>query len=213
MSKNLKAYFVTGLLVVVPLYITVYVLGLIVGFMDGVFDVLPAPLRPDTYLPFRVPGQGILFTVAGIFAVGVLTRNFLGQKILDATDRLMSRVPVLRSVYNSSKQLMETFFSSEHEGFRRVVLVEFPRKGIYSIGFVTGRTRGEMRESTSEGTINIFMPTTPNPTSGYYIVVPEDDVIPLGMKVEDAFKVLMSGGMIMPGDRKSDPRFPEPGKE
>lgn len=200
MNKGIKGYFITGLLVVVPLYISVYVLSLIVGFMDNAFNILPKALRPDTYLPVHIPGQGILFTLIGIFVVGVLTANILGQRLMDLTDNLISRVPILKSVYTATKQLMETFFAKGQGGFRKVVLVEFPRQGIYSIGFVTGKTRGEVKDVTPEGTISIFLPTTPNPTSGFYIVARESEVLPLKMKVEEAFKVLMSGGMIMPGD-------------
>lgn len=197
-KKGLKGYFITGLLVVVPLYITVYVLTLIVGFMDSAVNVLPRFLRPDTYLPFHFPGQGIVFTLLGILVIGVLTTNLLGQKLLGLTDRLVYRVPIVSIIYKSTKQLMETFFAKDHEGFRRVVLVEFPRKGVYSMGFVTGKAKGELADKAGEDTLSIFMPTTPNPTSGYYIVVRKEDVIPLGMTVEDAFKVLMSGGMIVP---------------
>jgi len=196
--KGLKGYFITGLLVVVPLYITLYVLVLIVGFMDNALDILPGFLRPDTYLPVRVPGQGIVFTVLGILAVGVLTANFLGQKIMRLTDRVMAKVPIVSVVYNATKQLMETFLNKEHEGFRRVVLVQFPRQGAWSMGFVTGRAGGEIRARTSPEMLSLFIPTTPNPTSGFYIVTREEDVIALSMSVEDAFKVLMSGGMVVP---------------
>lgn len=197
-KKGLKGYFITGLFVVVPLYITVYVLTLIVGFMDSAVNVLPRFLRPDTYLPFHFPGQGIVFTLLGILVIGVLTTNLLGQRLLGLTDRLVYKVPIVSIIYKSTKQLMETFFAKDHEGFRRVVLVEFPRKGVYSMGFVTGKARGELLHKAGEGKLSIFMPTTPNPTSGFYIVVDKDEVIPLGMNVEDAFKVLMSGGMIVP---------------
>jgi len=198
MSKGLKGYFVTGLLVVVPLYITIYVLALIARFMDNIFTIVPASLQPDTYLPFHIPGLGILFTIAGIFVVGVLATNIFGRWVLRIAERVVSRLPILRMVYNASKQFLETFFSKEHDALRKVVLVEFPRKGAYSVGFLTGKTRGEIQEKTSENTVNVFIPTTPNPTSGFYIIVAESEVIPLDMKVEDAFKVLMTGGMVVP---------------
>ncbi|MFQ5465671.1 MAG: DUF502 domain-containing protein [Thermodesulfobacteriota bacterium] len=201
MNRGFKGYFITGLLVVVPLYITIYVLALIVGFMDSTVNVLPRFLRPDTYLPFHIPGQGIVFTVLGVFIVGVLTANILGERLLRLTENLMARVPIVSVVYKSTKQLMETFFAKDHEGFRKVVLVQFPRKGVYSMGFVTGRARGELLDRTSRGMMSIFMPTTPNPTSGFYIIAREEDTVPLEMSVEDAFKVLMSGGMIVPDYR------------
>jgi uncharacterized membrane protein len=198
MKKGLKRYFITGLLVVVPLYITVYVLTLLVGFMDGVFNVLPSTIRLDTYPPYHIPGQGILFTIIGIFVVGVFTTNVLGKKLFALAERFLLKVPIVRIVYNATKQFMETFFSSDREGFRKVVLVEFPRKGMYSLGFVTGKTKGEIKQKVHEHGISVFMPTAPNPTSGYYVVVREEDVIPLDMSVEDAFKVVMTGGMVVP---------------
>jgi len=198
MRKGLKRYFITGLLVVVPLYITVYVLTLIVGFMDNIFSVLPITLRPDTYLPVRIPGQGIVFTIIGIFIVGVIATNILGKRLFAIGERALLRVPVVRIVYNASKQFMETFFSGERDGFRKVVLVEFPKKGVYSIGFITGRAKGELQQDVHEKPITLFMPTAPNPTSGYLIVVEEASTIPLKMSVEDAFKVVMTGGMVVP---------------
>ncbi len=198
MKKGLKGYFITGLLVVVPLYITVYVLTLIVSFMDNIFNILPGPLRPDTYLPYHIPGQGIVFTIIGIFIVGVLTTNIFGKRLFAFGEKVLLRVPVVRIVYNASKQFMETFFSGDHEGFRKVVLVEFTRKGVYSLGFVTGRAQGEIRQKAVDKGISVFLPTTPNPTSGFYAVVDEKDIIPLDMTVEDAFKVIMTGGMVVP---------------
>ncbi len=206
MKKSLKSYFITGLLVVVPLYITAYVFILIVGFMDSIVKVLPQSLRPDTYLPFHIPGIGIIFTLLAIFFIGVLATNLLGRKLVEIGERILTRIPVLRAVYKATKQFMETFFAGDHDGFRKVVLVEYPRKGLYSIGFVTGRTRGEVQDKTVNDTINIFVPTTPNPTSGYYIVASEREVIPLDMSVEDAFKLIMTGGMVIPSEEHTPGR-------
>lgn len=196
--KHIKAYFITGFLVAVPLYITVYVLTLIVGFMDNVFNILPPVLRPNTYLTVHIPGLGILFTIAGIFIIGLLTQNLIGKRLLGYAEKLLGRIPVVSIVYNGTKQFMETFFAKENQGLRKVVLVEFPRKGVYSIGFVTSKTRGEVKDKTEEGTVNVFLPTTPNPTSGFYMIFTESDVVPLEMKVEDAFKVIMTGGLVVP---------------
>lgn len=200
--KRLKGYFITGLLVLVPLYITLYVFSLIVGFMEGVFDILPTALRPGTYLPVYVPGMGVAFTVALVLLVGLLTQNFLGKRLLGLSERLLARIPVLRIVYNGTKQFMETFFSKDSKGFRKVVLVEFPRKGVYSIGFVTGVSRGGLKDKTEAGAVSVFLPTTPNPTSGFFIVAPEEEVMYLDMKVEDAFKVIMTGGIVVPDGGK-----------
>jgi uncharacterized membrane protein len=197
-NKRLRGYFIAGLLVVVPLYITVYVLALIVRVMDGVFTIMPAALQPDTYLPFHIPGLGIILTIAVVFVVGVLATNYLGRRLLAMGEVVVARVPVLRIVYNATKQFMETFFAKEHEGFRKVVLVEFPRTGVYSMGFMTSRASGEIRDKTHETSVSVFVPTTPNPTTGFFIIVKESEVIALDMKVEDAFKVIMTGGMALP---------------
>ncbi len=200
--KRLKGYFITGLLVLVPLYITLYVFSLIVGFMEGIFDVLPTALRPGTYLPVYVPGMGVAFTVALVLFVGLVTQNFLGKRLLGLSERLLAKIPVLRIVYNGTKQFMETFFSKDSKGFRKVVLVEFPRKGVYSIGFVTGASSGGLKDKTEAGAVSVFLPTTPNPTSGFFIVAPEEEVMYLDMKVEDAFKVIMTGGIVVPNGGK-----------
>ena len=209
MTKIFRRYFVTGLLVVVPLYFSYYVLSIIVRSMDSMLTLLPVALRPDTFLPFHVPGLGIIFTVFSIFLIGLLTTNFLGKSLLSLTEKGMAGVPVVRMVYNATKQFMETFFNQEHQGFRKVVLIEFPRKGIHSMGFMTSKVNGEIKHrTTNEPTICVFVPTTPNPTSGYFAVVPEKDVIYLDMKVEDAFKVIMTGGMVIPNNDEFKAHIP-----
>jgi len=201
MTKIFRGYFVTGLLVVVPLYISYYVLSIIVRSMDSVLTLLPVSLRPDTYLPFHVPGLGIIFTVLTISIIGLLATNFLGKSVLTLAEKGMSKVPVVRMIYNATKQFMETFFSQEHQGFKKVVLIEFPRKGLWAMGFMTSRVHGEIKHRTSsEPSVCVFVPTTPNPTSGYFAVIPEKDIIYLDMKVEDAFKVIMTGGMVIPNN-------------
>ena len=198
MRKGIKRYFVTGLLVVVPLYISFYILMLVAGFVDSLIYMLPDPLNPASYLPFKIPGFGIAVTVLVTFLAGVVATNFLGKKLVEIGEAILSWIPIIRTVYKGSKQFMETFFTKEGEGFRRVVLVEFPRKGLYSVGFVTSKATGEIQTKTKEVTINVFIPTTPNPTSGFYVAVPEDQLVSLEMSVEDAFKVIMSGGMVVP---------------
>jgi len=201
MTKIFRRYFVTGLLVVVPLYISYYVISAIVNYMDRILDLLPVSFRPATYLPFHVPGLGIIFTVAAIFLIGLLTTNFLGKSLVRLTERIMDKVPVVRMVYNATKQFMETFLTQEHQGFRKVVMIEFPKKGVWAMGFMTGKVTGEMQHrTTDEQMVCIFVPTTPNPTSGYFAMLPEKDVISLDMKVEDAFKVIMTGGMVIPNN-------------
>lgn len=204
MKKGVKGYFLTGLLIVVPLYITFYVLRLIVGSMDKVLLYLPEHLRPEAYLPFHVPGIGLLLTIIIIFIIGLLAQNFFGRKLVSIGEYFMSKIPVLRAVYKGSKQFVDTFFVQDSdEGFNTVVMLEYPRKGIYGLGFVTGRAKGELQARTGETTMNVFIPTTPNPTSGFYLIVPESDLTVLDMTVEDAFKVIMTGGMVVPEMKKA----------
>ncbi|VAW37207.1 Uncharacterized membrane anchored protein Mext_4159 [hydrothermal vent metagenome] len=199
--KIIKRYFVTGLIIVLPLYISFYVFITIVNFMDSLMYLLPKVARPDTYLPFHVPGIGLLITVVGIFLVGMLTTNFLGRKLVVLGEWLLDWIPLLRTIYKSSKQFISTFFSKDADGFRKVVLVEFPRKGTYAVAFVTSKTQGEVQNKVEVDLINVFLPTTPNPTSGFYLAVPANEVTSLEMTVEDAFKVIMSGGVIVPDGR------------
>ncbi len=197
---TLKRRFLTGLLVVVPLYLTYYIISVLVNFMDRLLSFLPARFHPDTYLPFHIPGLGVIFTILFIFIVGVFATNLFGKRMVEIWESLLVRIPLIRSVYSASKQLIEAFFVTNRDGFRRVVLVEYPRKGVFVLGFVTGVTEGEVQRVTEEKVVNIFIPTTPNPTSGFYILVPEKDTIPLRMSVEDAFKLIISGGMVTPRD-------------
>jgi len=202
MKKGLRAYFIAGLLVVVPLYITVYVLSLIASFMDGVFLLMPSSFHPDNFLPVHVPGLGIIVTIALILIIGVIATNFFGKRLLGLGERALLKIPVLRIVYNATKQFMETFFTKDHQGFRRVVLVEFPKAGLYSVGFVTNKPTGEIKHKVREDMISVFIPTTPNPTTGYFILISEKEVISLDMKVEDAFKIIMTGGMVFPNNEE-----------
>jgi len=199
--KIIKRYFVTGLIIVLPLYISFYVFVTIVNFMDSLMYLLPEVARPDTYLPFHVPGIGLLVTIIGIFLVGMLTTNFLGRKLVTLGEWFLDWIPLLRTIYKSSKQFISTFFSKDADGFRKVVLIEFPRKGTYAVAFVTSKTQGEVQAKVEVDLINVFLPTTPNPTSGFYLAVPSSEVISLDMTVEDAFKVIMSGGVIVPDGR------------
>ncbi len=200
--KVLKKYFFTGLLVVVPLYITAYIFTVIVRAMDNVLNFLPWFLNPRYFMPFHIPGVGVFFTIAGVLLVGLVTQNFFGKKLVEFGEGILSKIPFLRIVYNASKQFLETFLSWHQDEYSNVVVVQYPRKGVYTLGFVTGNTRGELGEKISAPSKSVFIPTTPNPTSGFYLMVPEADLIPLDMSVEDAFKVIMTGGIVMPDVRQ-----------
>ncbi len=197
-KRSIRGYFMAGLLVVVPAFITVSVIKIIATWVISLKESIPVFLRPENFMPYHIPGIEIAITIVGILIIGIVVTNFLGARLVNLYEATIEKVPVLRIVYKGSKQFLETFFSEDKEGFSSVVMVEYPRKGIYCLAFVTGRTRGEVQERTEENTINLFLPTTPNPTSGFYLVMPEKDTIPLSMSVEDAFKVIMTGGMVVP---------------
>ncbi|MHB8767113.1 MAG: DUF502 domain-containing protein [Deferrisomatales bacterium] len=198
-----RKHFLTGLLVIVPLGLTYYVVSAIVNQMDRVMAILPPRFHPETYLPFTIPGLGVIVTLLIIQTVGFLSANLLGRSVVKFYERVLGRIPVVRTLYVAIKQVLEQMISADADKFRRVVLVEYPRKGIYSLGFVTGVSRGEVQQKTQERVLNVFLPTTPNPTSGFYLLVPEKDAVPLEIPVEQAFKLIMSAGMVG-GEEKNE---------
>jgi len=194
---HFRATFVSGLLVLVPVLVTLWVLGFIIQTMDNIF--LPFVMRilfPGDALPDHYYGLGAVFTVAIVILVGALARSFLAGRMVDIGEGVIARIPFIRSVYGSVKQLLQTVLGTQHREFRRVALVPFPHPEVYSLGFVTGVASGEVQEKTSERVINVFIPTTPNPTTGFFIMVPEEKMIMLEMTVEEAFRLIMSGGIV-----------------
>lgn len=191
-----RRHFLTGLLVTVPLALTYFVVSAIVVRMDRILAILPPRFHPDTYLPFRIPGLGVIVTLVIIQVVGLLATNLFGRSIVKAYEVVLEKIPLVRTLYVAVKQLLEQILSADADRFRRVVLVEYPRRGIYSLGFVTGPTRGDVEQAVNQQTLNVFIPTTPNPTSGYYLVVPESQTISLDMGVDQAFKIVMSAGIV-----------------
>jgi len=209
-KHHLRTYFLTGLLVVVPVGISLWFLQFVIRWTDNQLAHLPAKLHPNTYLPFPLPGLGLILTVLSVFFIGVITTNIIGKTFVQLGEKIVDKIPLVRSIYLLVKQVMETILSKDQESFKRVVLIEYPRKGLYSIAFVTGVARGEIQEKTSSKVINVFVPTTPNPTSGFLIMVPEEDAITLEMDVEMAFKLVISGGMVATdkGDNKKITEIP-----
>ena len=196
----LKANLIAGLVVAAPLAATVFLLRLILRWGDKIMLLVPEAYRPESYLPFEIPGLGIFLLFALLFLLGILARNILGRTLVRLGERIMGAIPLVNKVYQSVKQLMETVLVGGGRDFKRVVLVEYPRRGIYALAYVTGKTHAEFSKKTGKKVINIFLPTTPNPTSGFYLIVPEEDVIELDISVEDSFKILISGGLINPED-------------
>lgn len=194
----LKNSLLTGLIVVVPITITVYILKVLIETTDGLLSFLPPSWHPDAFLKFHLPGLSLVLVMLFIFLVGVLTRNFIGARLIHYGDRLVGKIPLVRTVYLSVKQLTEALFGNSGRSFKKVALVEFPRSGLYSVGFLAGPATTEMETLSGKKMVSVFIPCTPNPTTGYYIVVPEEEVLFLDMTVEEAFKLIISGGLIVP---------------
>jgi len=198
--KSIKGVLLTGIAAIIPVGVTLYILYLIIGMMNNLVKIIPARFHPDQVLPFHLPGLGVIITFILIFIVGLVTKSYLGKKLIALGERVVGKIPLVRGIYNALKQFVDAVFSDKGQGFKRAVLIEYPRKGLYSIAFVTSFSRGEVQVKTEQRCVNVFVPTTPNPTSGFYIMVPETDMINLDMTVEEAFTLIMSGGIVSPGD-------------
>jgi uncharacterized membrane protein len=206
MFKNLKRrirnIFITGILITVPVAFTLFILNFLFKLLDDL--VVPWFIKTlieiGTPLPenFRLPGLGLILIVLLIFVIGVLTKSFLGGKLVQLGEMIVDRIPVVRTLYTGAKQVVTTIAEADTKAFRKVVLVEFPRKGIYSVGFITGTTEGEVQELTDAKLVNVFVPTTPNPTSGFLVFVANEDIIELTMTVEDGIKFIISVGIVTP---------------
>jgi len=207
-GEVLRRYFIAGILAFAPLGITLWAIAWIIQRLDNLLlPHLLSLLFPGLDEPPRIPFVGALFTLLVILLMGVIARHLLGGEFIRAWERLLSRVPVARNIYGGVKQLFEAIFSSNRGSrFNRVVLIEYPRKGIYAIAFTTGAARGRVQEATESHMINCFLPTTPNPTSGFYLLVPEDEIIEVALTVEEAFKLIMSAGLVSPDEIVTRPR-------
>ncbi|MEP4292306.1 MAG: DUF502 domain-containing protein, partial [Rhizobiaceae bacterium] len=199
---RLRNYFFTGLVICAPLAITVYLTWSLIEWVDGwVKPYLPDLYNPDSYLPFTIPGFGVLVAVFIITTVGFLTANLIGRSIVGYGEHLLGRMPLVRNIYSALKQIFETVFREDSDSFQSVVLVEYPRKGIYALAFVATDTLGEVQSKLDDPagkTVSVFLPTTPNPTSGFLLFVPAEDVIALDMGVEEAAKLVISAGLVAP---------------
>lgn len=202
-AQRLRAYFFAGILVTAPISITIYLAWLFINFVDDkVTPLIPEKYNPETYLPFALPGLGLVILFLGLTLVGMLMAGFMGRLFTRFSEGLLNRMPVIRSIYNAVKQILETVLAQQSNAFREAVLVEYPRRGIWAIAFITGSTEGEVQNVTAEECVNIFLPTTPNPTSGFLLFVPRTDLIPLSMSVEEAIKMVISGGIVTPPDHR-----------
>ena len=197
-GQLIRRYFVTGLLIWVPLAITAWVLSLIVGTLDKTLHVLPSAFHPRQTLGVDLPGAGVILTLLIIFITGVLAANFIGQHLVKWWELLLARIPVVNSIYNSVKQVSDTLFSSSGNAFRKALLVQYPREGSWTIAFLTGQPGGDVANHLQGDYVSVYVPTTPNPTSGFFLMMPKEDVIELDMSVDEALKYIISMGVVAP---------------
>ncbi len=199
LTARLRGYLLAGILVTAPISITVYLTYVFLTFVDSkVARLLPHEWYEALYGSTTFPGIGLIISLAGFIAIGWFATNFLGRLIIRISEYIVNRMPVIRTLYSAIKQIFETIMASQSTAFREVVMLEYPRKGVWSIGFVTGISEGEVQSHTRKETVNVFVPTTPNPTSGYLLFVPKNELKYLEMSVEEGVKLVVSAGIITP---------------
>jgi uncharacterized membrane protein len=196
----LRRYLVAGLLVWLPLGATFLVINLLVGWMDNSLLLLPEEYRPDNLLGFHIPGLGVVLSLLILLLTGLVAANLFGRKVVSTWEMLLARIPLVRSVYSAVKQMVETMFADKGKSFRKVILVEFPRRGLWALAFLTNEESGAVQRATGREVVNVYIPTTPNPTGGYFVLVPKEDIRELDMSVDDGLKMLLSMGAVNPGN-------------
>lgn len=194
----MRKYFITGLLILVPLVITAWVLNLILGTLDQTLLILPPQWQPEQLVGFRIPGLGVVLTLLIVFVTGLLTNNLIGNYVVKLWEKLLARIPVVNSIYTSVKQVSDTLFSSSGNAFRKAVLVQYPRAGSYTIAFLTGTPGGDVKNHLVGDYVSVYVPTTPNPTSGFFLMMEKSQVIELDMSVDAALKYIVSMGVVAP---------------
>ena len=201
--RHIRGYFLAGVLVTAPMGITFYISWLLIRWVDAqVTPLLPPAYNPETYLPFAIPGLGLVIVFIVLTFIGWSTAGLLGRLWTRISEHFLRRMPVIRSVYAAVKQIIETILKQQSNAFREVVLFEYPRRGSWAIGFITGQTQGEVQNLTTDDVVNVFLPTTPNPTSGYLLFIPKKELVILDMTVEEGIKMVVSGGIVTPPDRR-----------
>ena len=196
---KLRSYLFTGILITAPVVITLWIVLSLVNLFDGlVTPLIPIQFNPNKYLPYEIPGIGLVVLITFLIIIGFLTANFFGRWIIRRTEIILQNIPLIKVFYKTIKQILETVLKNNSNAFRKVVLVEYPRKGLWIIGFTTGETSGIIRKKIGSKLINVFIPTTPNPTSGFLLLVPEKDLKYLDIGVDDAIKTVVSAGIVPP---------------
>jgi uncharacterized membrane protein len=194
----MKKYLIAGLLVWIPLGITLLVIKLLVDVTDKTLLLLPAQYQPEILFGFKVPGLGVVLSTIIVLVTGMIVANFFGRSLVAMWENFLARIPFVNKIYTGVKQVMETVLSSQGQAFRKVLLIEYPRKGIWTLAFQTSADTGEAHYQIDQDLVNIFVPTTPNPTSGFFLMIPREDVIELEMSVDDGLKKIISMGVVVP---------------
>ncbi len=202
---GLRRYLVAGLLVWVPLGVTLLIIRFLVDLMDQTLFLLPQAWQPEQVLGFRIPGLGLLLTFAVVLATGMVVANLFGQQLVGLGEKLLSRIPLVRSIYGSVKQITESMFNGGGKSFHKVLLVRYPHPSSWTLAFQTGEGSREIRDKTGREVVSVFVPTTPNPTSGFFLIVPRDEVIELDISVDEGLKMLLSVGVVAPEPSKAVP--------
>ena len=211
--KRLRRYLVAGLLIWAPLAVTFLLLRFAVTVMDKTLAIIPQQYRPDELLGFHVPGLGVILTFVVLFITGMLAANIVGRYVVGGWESLLDRIPIVRTIYGGAKNFAEIVFSDSNDSFKNVLLIEYPRKGLYSLAFQTSSELGEVQGRTGEDVVCCFVPTTPNPTSGFVIMVPRKEIRVLDMDVDEALKMIISLGVVVPtwrGDQTRELPFEKP---
>jgi uncharacterized membrane protein len=198
----MKKYIITGLLIWIPLVITIWVLKLIVESLDQVLLLLPKEFETENWLGFHLPGMGVVMTLVIVLVTGLFATNLIGARLVHLWDDVLHRIPVVSSIYSSVKQISDTLFSSSGQAFRKALLVQWPREGMWTIAFLTGQPGGDVINHLKGDYLNVYVPTTPNPTGGYFVIVARKDVIELDMSVDEALKYIISMGVVPPGSTR-----------
>ena len=200
--KRIRRYLVAGILVWAPLAVTWFLLKIGVGLMDKTLAIIPDRYQPDELLGVHIPGLGVILTIVVLLVTGVLAANFVGRAFVGGWESVLDRIPVVRAIYSAAKNFAEIVFSDSSQSFKKVLLIQYPRKGLYSLAFQTSSQLGEVQGRTGEEVVCCLLPTTPNPTSGFIIIVPRKDIIELDMDVDEALKMIISLGVVVPTWRK-----------
>ncbi|MDA5555683.1 DUF502 domain-containing protein [Shimia sp. MMG029] len=207
---GLRSSFFTGIVVILPIALTIWLVWTLIGWVDGfVLPLVPSTIQPEKYIGINLRGVGLIIFLVFTVLVGWIAKGLIGRSLLRFAEDLVDRMPVVRSIYSGVKQIAETVFAQSERSFEKACLIEYPRRGIWAIGFISTTAKGEVAESaaTTNGLVSVFVPTTPNPTSGFLLFFPKDDIIELEMSVEDAAKLVISAGLVYPNPK--DPSVPE----